>query len=148
MAVISGPHLQPQLGVEVRERLIHQEGSGLSNERPSHGDTLALTADNWPGRRCRRSSRRRMRAVSRTRRIEVCLWDSLNTQWVGDVAVHGHVGVERVVLEDHRNVALRWFEFVDALTVDSEFAAGDVLESCHHAKGRGLAAARGGPRRP
>src|SRR5712691_4463892 len=36
--------LHAQLGVEVRERLVHQERRGLAHDRPSEGDALALPA--------------------------------------------------------------------------------------------------------
>ena len=39
-----GPHLHAELGVEVRQRLVHQERLGLADDRPSHGDALPLTA--------------------------------------------------------------------------------------------------------
>ena len=32
-----------QLGVEVRQRLIHEEHLGLTHDGATHGDTLALT---------------------------------------------------------------------------------------------------------
>ncbi len=37
-------HLDAELRVEIRERLIHQEDRGLAHDRPSHRDALALAA--------------------------------------------------------------------------------------------------------
>ena len=37
-------HLDPQLGVEVGERLVEQERGGLAHDGTSHGDALALAA--------------------------------------------------------------------------------------------------------
>jgi hypothetical protein len=39
-----GPHLDPQLGVEVGQRLVHQEGLGLADHGPADGHPLALAA--------------------------------------------------------------------------------------------------------
>ena len=39
-----GAHLAAQLGVEVRERLVEQEGVGVAHEGPAHGHPLALAA--------------------------------------------------------------------------------------------------------
>ncbi len=39
-----GPHLHAQLRVEVRERLVHQEGLRLAHDRAAHRDPLALAA--------------------------------------------------------------------------------------------------------
>jgi hypothetical protein len=37
-------HLDAQLGVEVGERLVHQEHARLADDRPAHRDALALAA--------------------------------------------------------------------------------------------------------
>ena len=39
-----GPHLHPQLGVEVRQRLVHQEGLGVADDGPAHRHPLPLAA--------------------------------------------------------------------------------------------------------
>ncbi len=39
-----GPHLHPQLGVQVAQWLVHQEHRGLAHDGPAHGDPLALAA--------------------------------------------------------------------------------------------------------
>ncbi len=39
-----GPHLHAQLGVEVGQRLVHQERLRLAHHRPAHRDALALAA--------------------------------------------------------------------------------------------------------
>src|SRR3712207_7602204 len=51
--------------------------------------------------------------------------------------------VERVVLEDHRDVAVARHLVVHDASVDHERSAGDLLEPRDHAEHRGLAAARG-----
>ena len=37
-----GPHRRPDLGIEVRQRLVHQERLGIANDGPTEGDTLLL----------------------------------------------------------------------------------------------------------
>jgi hypothetical protein len=39
-----GAHLEAQLGVEVRQRLVEEEGIGLTHDRPPHRHPLALPA--------------------------------------------------------------------------------------------------------
>ena len=39
-----GPHLHAQLGVEVRQRLVHQERARVADDRAAHRHALALTA--------------------------------------------------------------------------------------------------------
>src|SRR6185437_3149972 len=62
---------------------------------------------------------------------------------VRHVLVHGHVRVERVVLEDHRDVAVLRLDLVHALAADADLALGRGLQPRDHAKERGLPAARG-----
>ena len=39
-----GPHPDAELRVEVRERLVHEEGSRLADDRAAHRDALPLAA--------------------------------------------------------------------------------------------------------
>jgi hypothetical protein len=61
----------------------------------------------------------------------------------GHVLAHRHVRVQRVALEDHRDVAVLRLQVVDHLAVDHDLAAGDLFQSGQHAQQRALAAARG-----
>ena len=61
-------------------------------------------------------------------------------QSVGHVLEHRHMRVKRIVLKNHRNIALGGFERVDDTTVDPNLASRDVLEACHHAQQGAFAA--------
>jgi len=39
-----GAHLNSKLRVKIRERLVHQEGAWLTNNRPTHCHALSLTS--------------------------------------------------------------------------------------------------------
>jgi len=49
--------------------------------------------------------------------------------------------IQRVVLEDHRDVAVLRVDLVDDALADLDFAGGDVLEAGDHPQQRALAAA-------
>ena len=68
--------------------------------------------------------------------------DTAHLEREGHVVVGRHVRVERVVLEDHRDVAVLRRQVVDDLVADPHGAVGDVLEPGDHAERRRLAAAR------
>jgi hypothetical protein len=58
------------------------------------------------------------------------------------VVANGHVRIERVVLEHHRDVALLRRLAIDHGVADRHFAAGDLLEAGDHPQERRLAASR------
>ena len=60
----------------------------------------------------------------------------------GQIVVHAHVLIERVVLEHHGDVAVFRLQAVHDPVADGDGAAADVLQPGHHAQGGRLAAAR------
>ena len=101
-----GAHLDAQLGVEVRERLVHQEHLRLADDRAAHRDALPLAA----GELLRLAGEVRRQVEELRRPRDALVDDALRhlpqPQPEGDVLRDGQVRVERVVLEDHRDVAV------------------------------------------
>ena len=60
----------------------------------------------------------------------------------GHVLIDAHVRVERVILEDHGDVAVFGGHIVDDRPIYRNLAGGDFLKSGNHPQRRGLAAAR------
>ena len=138
-----GAHLHPQLRVEVRERLVHQEGLRLADDRATHCDALTLAA-----RESARLALEEVLDLEDARRALDPLLDFLLRQLVeleaeGEVLLDGHVRIERVALEHHRDVALLRRQVVDDAVADPDLAVGDLLEARNHAQGGRLAAAGG-----
>ena len=138
-----GPHLHADLGVEVRQRLVEEEDVGVEHERSGEGDPLLLAAGE-------------LARVARLEPREVHLGEALleapgdrrgvelpEPEPVGDVRPHGHVGPERVVLEDHPDVALVGPEPVHAPLAEPDFAGVRSVEPRGQPKERRLATARG-----
>ena len=137
------PHLHAELRVEVGERFVHQERPRVADDRPTHRDPLALAA--------REIRRLAVEVLSEVKDLS-CLGDLAidlllrgirELQREGHVLAYGHVRVESVVLEHHRDVALLGRHLVDHGVADPQLALGDVLEPSDHPKSRRLAAARG-----
>ena len=101
-------HLDAELRVEVRQRLVQEEGLRLAHQRPAHRDALALAA----GELRRTASQEVVQSEDRARLPDAAFDLGLRRlpllQPEREVLVHGHVRVERVVLEDHRDVAIAW----------------------------------------
>ena len=134
-------HGDAQLGVEIRQRLVEQKYLRLAHNGTSHGDALALTAGQLP--RLALQHRRdfeNLRGLAHPR-IDLRFRRAAIAQAVGHVVVDAHMRIERVVLEDHGDVAIRRFDLVDDASANVDFAAGDGFKTSHHAQQRGLSAA-------
>ena len=138
------PHLDAQLGVEVGERLVHQEDLRQPHDRAPHRDALPLAA-----RELARLSVQVLREAEQRRdlahpRLPDSLLDPRDLEREADVRLDGQIRVERVALEDHRHVAILRREVGDVARTDEDRSSVDLLESSEHAQGGGLAR----PRRP
>jgi len=137
-----GTHLDAELGVEVRQRLVHQECSRLADDRPAHGDALALAAREltWLAAEVLLELEDLRSLVDPS--VDLVLGNLAELEGEPDVVVDGHVGVQRVVLEHHRDVAIARGYVVDDPIADSQRAAGDLLEPGDHPQGGRLPATR------
>ena len=137
-----GAHLHAELGVEVGERLVHQERRRLAHDRAAHRDPLPLAARE----RLRLALEVRLE-IEDARRVEHPLVDLglghlVQLEAERDVVVDGEVRVERVALEDHGDVPLARGEVVDHALGDPDLALADLLEAGEHAQRGRLAAPR------
>ena len=137
-----GAHLDAQLRVEVGERLVHEEDLRLPDEGPPHRDPLALAAGEVARPTLEMLGEAEELGGRRHALADLGLRHLLALERVGDVVEDAHVRVERVVLEDHRDVALLGREVVDDPLADPQLAVGHLLEPRHHPQRGRLAAAR------
>ena len=140
-------HVQAQLRVEVRERLVHEQDLRAHDEDARERDALLLAA-------------RELVRVTMLRALEADHLERLgdlarhgraalraHLQPVADVVAYRHVREERVVLEDEAYLALVDHDVRHVLTVDEDASRGRRLEARDHAQRRRLAAARGAEER-
>ena len=151
--------VDPERGVEVRQGLVHQEGAGLAHDRAPQRDALALA----PGE-LRRLAREQMPDPEHPGRGGDVLDDlralgpgaghepadegraferaePAHGERHGHVLGHGEVGIERVVLEHHRDVAIGGAHGRDVAVGDAHAARVGALEPGDHAHQGGFAAA-------
>jgi hypothetical protein len=155
-------HLDAQLGVEVGERLVEQEHLGVAHQGATHGDSLALAAGEFLGLALQEVVDAQglgglfdlggdrgglfaalLAVVARGQGLERAAVLPPALQAEGQVSAHGHVRVERVVLEHHGDVPVAGGDLVHHPVADGQGALGDLLEPGDHAQGGALAAARG-----
>jgi hypothetical protein len=133
--------LDPELRVEVGQRLVHEEDLRRADDRPAHRHTLAL------------ATRQRLGlAVEVLLEVEdlggfphplgdLVLGLAGDLQGEAHVVGDAHVRVERVVLEHHRDVAVLRRQVGDVAVADADRTAVDVLQAGEHPERGGLAAA-------
>ena len=136
------PRLQAELRVEVGEGLVHQERLGLPHDRPRERDALPLPARQLAREALEEFLEREDPGGPLHGRLDLALGLLRDAEREGDVLVHRHVRVQRVVLEYHRDVPLHRIDEVDEPVADHDFAGGGILEAGDHAEDRALPAAR------
>jgi len=138
-----GAHLDAQLRVEIRQRFVHQERLGLTNDRASHRDPLALPAGERPRLLLEHLVQSQHSGGIPDPPVDLLALDVAHLQSKRNVGVRRHVRVEGVVLEDHRDVAVLRWQVVDHAVAHPDLPARDVLEPGDHPEGGRLATAGG-----
>ena len=130
-----------ELGVQVGQRLVHEEDLRLTHDRAAHRDTLALTTGEGL-----RLAVQVLGEVEDLRGLldllpDLRLVDAGDLEREAHVVGDGHVRVQRVVLEHHGDVPVLRRQVRDVAVADADGAAVDVLQPREHAERGGLAAA-------
>jgi hypothetical protein len=129
-----------QLGVEIGQRLVEQEHLGVADDRPAHGHALPLSAGQLA--RITVEIRREAEDVGGLlyARADVLLRPLASMSANDMLSAHGHVRIEGVVLEHHRDVALLGRHPIDHGAADRDLAGADFLQPGDHPQECRLAA--------
>ena len=136
------PHVDAELGVEVRERLVEQEQRGIAHQRPAHRHALPLPARQLAGLAPEEGFDLQQRRDPLHRLVLLGLGHPAALHAEGDVLPHRHGRVERVGLEHHGDVPVLRLDVVDQTIADADLAGGDRLEPRDHRQQGGFAATR------
>ena len=121
-------HLASQARVEVGKRFVHEERFGRAHQRPRHRNPLPL-----PARELRRLAAEVVGEFERRRYLADLALDvgdcgSANLEAKPDVLGNRQVGVKRVGLEHHRDVAVAGCGRVGKRAVDQQAPGSRVVE--------------------
>jgi hypothetical protein len=134
-------HLHPQLGIEVRQRLVEQEHAGVAHDGAAQRHALTLPA----GKLARLALQQFADGedVGRVPHalVDLGLFEFAHLEAERHVVVDAHMRVERVILEYHGDVAVHRRQCIDHVAVDGDIAGADRLKPGNHPERRGLAAA-------
>ena len=138
-----GAGLHTELGVQVGQRLVHEEDLGLTHDGAAHGHTLTLTTGEGLGLAVQVLGQTEDLGGLAHALVDLGLGGAGDLEGEAHVVVHGHVRVERVVLEDHGDVTVLGLNVGDVAVTDEDTTGVDVLQAREHAQGGGLTAAGG-----
>ena len=133
-------HVDAQLRVEIRKGLVHQECARLAHDCAPHRDTLALAAGQRGGPPLQKLLEAEHRGNLTHAALDLVLRRVPHAQAVGEVLRNGQMRIQRVVLEDHGDVAVARREVRDISVADRDRPARDLFEPRDHAEQRRLAA--------
>ena len=132
-----------QLGIQVGERFVHQEDARLAHDGAADRDTLHLAARQVGGF----SLQQVVDAQDLGRFVDLLL-DLIfreavqrGAQREGQVVVHRHVGVERVLLEDEGHIPAGGRQVVDGFSIEVQRALVLFLQPGNDAQGGGFSGA-------
>ena len=117
-STMSARVLHPQSGVEVGQRLVHQEDEGLADDGPCQRNPLALSARQLCGLAIQECAEAEGLCGSLDLGGTLFLVDPALAERELDVLRHGQVRVKRVALKDHRHVAVLRIHVVDHALAD------------------------------
>ncbi len=138
-----GAGLHAQLGVQVRQRLVHEEDLRLAHDGAAHRHALPLAAGEGLG-----LAAQVLGEVEDAGRVldllpDLGLRHARDLQGEAHVVGDGHVRIERVVLEHHGDVPVLGRQVRHVAVADADRSAVDVLQAREHAQRGGFAAAGG-----
>ncbi|EGE56213.1 hypothetical protein RHECNPAF_73009 [Rhizobium etli CNPAF512] len=136
-------HRAAQLGVEIGQRLVEEENGRVAHHGAAERDALAL-----PTRKRFRLAVQEMGNVEDLGRILHLLVDEITRHFAqlqaeSHVLVDGHMRVERIILENHRDIPILRGDVVHDVAADLQFSSRDLLEAGDHPERRRFAATGG-----
>jgi len=138
-----GTHLVAQLGIQVGKRLIHQEYLGAAHNGTADGYALTLAAGKRLGLAVQVLGDIQDLGGFLYLAVDLLRVYMAQLQAEGHVVINRHMGIQRVVLEYHGDVAILGRDVVYQFVADVQLALGDFFQAGNHAQGGGLTAAGG-----
>ena len=137
-----GSRLGTELCIEIRERLVHEEHARSAHQRPGERDPLLLAPGELPRLAVEHLGDAEQLGHPLRLAVPRVAVEPERLEREPDVSSHGHVRVQRVALEHHRDVAALGVDVVDDLIADRDRAFVGPFEPGDQSQYGRLAAAR------
>ena len=130
-----------KLGVEIRQRFIHQKDVWLAHNGAGQRHPLPLATGQ--GRRAAVQEFGQLDHFGGAAHALImrCRIDLPDLQRKADILIDIHVRIEAIGLKDHRDIAVLRLKVIDHLPVNLDIAGGNLLEAGNHPHRRRLATA-------
>ena len=136
-----GTHLVTQLCVQVTQRLVHQHNLGVTNDGTTNGNTLTLTTGQSLGLTAQVLGDVQNLGGFLHLAVDFVLGSMAKLQSKSHVIINSHVGVQRIVLEDHGDITVLGGNIIHQTVADVQLAAGNVFQAGNHTQCGGLTTA-------
>ena len=134
------PRRDPQLRVEIGKRLVEEKDPRIARDRAAQGHPLALSTGELRGLPLEEGLDLQALCHFPHPAIDLPPLDTPQSQPESEVFTHGHVGIEGIVLEDHRDVPFLRGQTGHIDVIDQNAAPGRRLDPGDDAKQRALPA--------
>src|SRR5260370_19553617 len=134
-------HGDAQLGIEIRQRLVKKKDLWITHDSTAHRNTLALTAGELARVALEQSTEAENVRGPFHARLDLRRRSPPQPEGKAHVGGDRHMRVERVVLEDHRDVAFFRRHIVDHAVANADLARRNIFEAGNHAEQRRFATA-------
>ena len=114
-------HLNTELGIEVGQRFVHQEDLRLTNNSTAQSNTLTLTTGKSLRLTVEQLLDRKDLGRLTNAGINLLLGFLAQLQTECHVVINGHVRIQSVVLENHRDIAVLRSNIVYQTIADVQF---------------------------
>ena len=136
------PHFQSQKGIEVRQRLVHQDHVRLHRQGAGHGDALTLTARQFARIAFQQLFDMHQRCHAFDAAGDLGVRHLGHPQTEADVLEDRQMRKDGIILEDHRDATVLGGQVIDAAPADPDLSGRGGFQPGDDAQQRGLAAAR------
>ncbi len=131
-------HLYTQLCIQVGKRLIHKEYFGVTHNSTTHGNTLSLTTGQSLRLTLKKRSQVKNLCCFLHHLVNLILRNLSQFQTKCHVVIHGHMGIQSVILEYHCNITILGFYIINNPVAYLQFTGRNILQACDHTKCGGL----------
>ena len=127
-----------ELGVQVGQRFVQQEYLGVTNDCTTQSNTLLLTTGQSLGLTVEQMGDIKYASSFLNASLDLFLGSLVQLQTECHVLKYGHMRIQSVVLEHHRDLSVLRCYIIDQTVADEELTLGDLLQACDHTQGGGL----------